>query len=117
MSKHVDPAARVSPKVNWALFGGLGLTVLCTALAGLTPDMFDFLGEFAVPVTGGLVAGGAWLAGYLKRDDLRTVGAAAVTVGEVPTGLPHPDAVPDSTTVEADALARRAAELRQGGAL
>ena len=115
MSKHASPAASISPKVNWALLGGLGLTVLCTALAGLTPDMFDFLGEFAVPVTGGLVAGGAWLAGYLKRDPLREVGSAAVVVGETPTGLPHPDSVPDATTAEADALAARAAEIRRGG--
>jgi hypothetical protein len=120
MSKHVAPDAALSPKVAVPGLIGLGLTVVSVILAGVTPDMLEAIGPWAVPVAAGLVAGGGYLAGYLKRDPLREVGGAAVQAGETPTGLPHPDAVPsddrDPLITEADALAARAAELRREGA-
>ena len=141
MSKHVATTAEaeISPKVKavgWT--GGLlfvAVTVVSVVLTSVTPDMLGALGPWAGPVAAGLVAGGAALAGYLKRDPLRGAGGAVVGAGtvvpEIPAaavGAQEAVAVEPATgstvapagelsvaeaTVEADALAKRAAELRR----
>lgn len=123
MSKHVAPQDAVSPKVKAAGVWGAVVVVLGPAvaagIAAIPKDAFDSLGVWGIPVGVFVGALGASLAavvgGYKEFDPLREVGGAAVVAGEVPLGLPHPDAVPsddDNLTAAEDLLAR----ARKGGA-
>lgn len=69
MSKQ-NPA---SPKFKAAAAVGIVLTALASMLAGITPEMLEFLGPFAVPGAVFVTALGAGVAAYLKRDRLRNV--------------------------------------------
>ena len=133
MSKHVATTAEaeLSPKVVAGAAVGLLVTVVSVVLAGVTPEMLEALGPWAVPVAAGLVAGGGYLAGYLKRDPLREAGGAVVAAGTVTPEAPAAsvgvqaavaeDAQPApvegvsvaEATAEANALAARAASLRR----
>lgn len=73
-----NPTTPVSPKVkagaNWAILATLALTVL----SSVTPEMLDFLGNWAPLAYGGVVGATYALGAYMKRDDLRDYGALAM---------------------------------------
>lgn len=81
--------ASVSPKVKASAWTTLGLTLLATALAGITPAMLEALGVWAGPVFALLASLGAAIAGYLKSDPARDSLTRAVDVSApTPTGMP-----------------------------
>ena len=50
---------------------GIGLVILQAILTALTPDMFDFAGQWSPLIYSLITALGAALAGYLKTDPAR----------------------------------------------
>lgn len=61
----------VSPKVTAAAAVGIGLVALQAILTVLTPEMFDFAGDWSPLLYSLVTAVGAALAGYLKTDPAR----------------------------------------------
>lgn len=71
-------AQKISPKVILAAVVGFLVTALTAGVADLNPDAFDALGVWGPVAQAAVVAGSAWLAGWLKTDPLRVVGAEAI---------------------------------------
>ena len=69
--KSADPA-KISPKVTKPAYLVLLISVLTAGLAGITPDMLDFLGPWAGPVYMAVGAIIQFLAGYKVKDPART---------------------------------------------
>ena len=61
----------VSPKVTAAGITGLVITAIVGVLSAVTPDMFEFAGDFAAPLATLIVAVGSAIAGYYKVDPAR----------------------------------------------
>ena len=61
----------VSPKVTAAGLTGLVITAIVGVLSAVTPDMFEFAGDFAAPLATLIVAVGSAIAGYYKVDPAR----------------------------------------------
>ena len=93
-SATITAPGTISPKVFWPVVVGLVLTFVGTFLAAITPDMLSGLGAFAVPMAMALTAVAQGITAYLKRDELRDIGAEA-TAAVVP-------AAPSSSTVATD---------------
>lgn len=70
---HPTPVApgTVSPKVAAAAFAGLALVALQAILTAITPEMFDFAGQWSPLIYSLVTALGAVAAGYLKSDPAR----------------------------------------------
>lgn len=88
MSEHtaLPKAAEPSPKVLWPLLVGILLTGLAALLATVTPDTLQAFGPWAIPASTGLVASGGYIAGYLKRDPLRDLGADTAKQAAIEAG-------------------------------
>ena len=88
----VTNPANVSPKVKASAWTILALTVLSAALAGITPDMLEFLGPWAGTAFLAIGAIGVAIAGYLKTDPARNELTRAVDYVDpqlqTPTGQP-----------------------------
>ena len=61
----------VSPKVTAAGITGLIITALVGVLSAVTPEMFEWAGDFATPLATLVVALGSAIAGYFKVDPAR----------------------------------------------
>lgn len=61
----------VSPKVTAAGITGLVITALVGVLSAVTPEMFEWAGDFATPLATLVVAVGSAIAGYFKVDPAR----------------------------------------------
>lgn len=83
----MQTAKKISPKVALAAIVGFLVTALTAGVADLNPDAFDALGVWGPVAQAAVVAGAAWLAGWLKTDPLRAAGAEAIDakVAEVAT--------------------------------
>ena len=116
MSKHVATTAEaeLSPKVKAGAWVGAALLVAQVVLAAVTPDHFAWAGEYSSLFYAAVTGVGVAVAAYLKRDPLREIGGSAVAAGGVVPAFPH-EVHQDDLTAEADALAARAAAIRQGG--
>ena len=66
-----DPGA-VSPKITAGAAAALALIVLQAVLTAITPDMFDWAGEYTNLVYTAITALGFGLAAWLKGDPART---------------------------------------------
>lgn len=66
-----DPS-QLSPKVLTPALVSAGLLFLSLFLSLVTPELFAGLGPWAVPLSTALVGVGAFIAGFVKQDPLRT---------------------------------------------
>ena len=67
----IDPSG-VSPKVTAGAAAALALIVLQAVLAAITPEMFDFAGEYTNVVYTAITTLGFGIAAWLKEDPART---------------------------------------------
>lgn len=67
----IDPSS-VSPKITAGAAAALALIVLQAVLTAITPDMFDWAGEYTNLVYTAITALGFGLAAWLKGDPART---------------------------------------------
>jgi hypothetical protein len=67
----IDPSG-VSPKITAGALAALALIVLQAILTAITPEMFDFAGEFSHLVFTAVTALGFGVAAWLKGDPART---------------------------------------------
>lgn len=80
--KAADPA-KLSPKVTKPAYLVLLIAVLSAGLAGITPDMLDFLGAWAGPAYMAVGAVIQFLAGWKTNDPSRTGDPEAPKPGDV----------------------------------
>lgn len=70
--EHSTAETTISPKVTAQALTSAALVVVLAAITAVTPEMVDGLGAWAPLVYAGIVALGGVIAGYLKRDPLRS---------------------------------------------
>ena len=85
----------VSPKVPAATLGGAAATVLAYLL-GTLPVIDGWPEPVRAALLVLLMAAGAWVAGWLKADVLRNIGADVIAGEE---GDPHAPPLPEGTRV------------------
>lgn len=64
-------SAVVSPKVVAAAVTDIALVVVVGGISAITPELFNFLGDWKAVAFAGVVALGGALAGYIKNDPRR----------------------------------------------
>lgn len=76
----IDPGP-LSPKITAGAAAALALIVLQAVLATVTPDMFDWAGEYTNLVYTAITALGFGVAAWLKGDPARTGYTAQQVIG------------------------------------
>lgn len=94
----------LSPKVKASAWTGLLLTVLVTALTGITPDMLAGLGPWAAVAAVAITALAQAVAGYQKTDPARATGLEVEALTAAPP--PEPQIAPGAVEVPAAAEVR-----------
>jgi membrane protein YdbS with pleckstrin-like domain len=70
--QHSAAETTISPKVTAQALTSAALVVILAVITAVTPDMVAGLGAWAPLVYAAVVALGGVIAGYLKRDPLRS---------------------------------------------